>query len=271
MPETMPKLVLGSARARLLWKAKTWLACRRANTVATVSNASAVEIRRRLPVRAGADVLVLTEGVDPIFDAASLATDREVREPLIKSSSPYVLYVGGLSPHKRVAALISAFGEVAADPRHDSLKLVLAGPGNIDTFRADDAGVAAALGALGAARDKVVQTGFVPDSALAALYRGAACVVLPSMAEGFGLPVLEAMACGAAVLTARTPAVEEVGADAVAYFDDIADLPRELAGLLGDGPRLARLRAAGPVRSRCFSWDEAASRWLASLDRNRRH
>jgi glycosyltransferase involved in cell wall biosynthesis len=265
MPETMPELVLGSTRARLLWKTKTWLACRRANTLATVSDASAIEIRRRLPVTAGSDILVLTEGADSVFDVTPRADDGQVRERLMNGSAPYVLYVGGLSPHKRVAALIQAFGRLAADPRHAALKLVLAGPGDTDSFKADDAGVATALESLGAARDRVVRTGFVSDQALASLYRGAACVVLPSIAEGFGLPALEGMACGTPVLAARTPALQEVCADAVAYFDEIAELPRELARLLNDADARAQLHTAGPLRSRHFSWDEAARRWLAAV------
>jgi glycosyltransferase involved in cell wall biosynthesis len=270
MPETVPEMVLGSTRSRVLWKTKTWLACRRANTLATVSEASATEIRQRLPLTPGAELLVLTEGVDPVFTATPDAADRERREPWMNAGEPYVLYVGGLSPHKRVAALVHAFGHAVAEPQHAALKLVLTGPGALDRFRTDDAGMAAALSGLGAARGRVVHTGFVPDATLAALYRGAACVVLPSIVEGFGLPALEAMACGAPVLAARTPALQEVCAGAVAYFDHIGDLPGELGRLLSDDARRAQLRIAGPLRSRHFSWDEAARRWLASVSASRR-
>jgi glycosyltransferase involved in cell wall biosynthesis len=265
MAETLPEMVLGSARARLLWKAKTWLACRRATTLATVSEASGVEIRRRLPLPPGTDLLVLTEGTDPVFTATAGLADRAERDRLVGGDDPYVLYVGGLSPHKRVAALVRAFGRLAAKPQHARLKLVLAGPGNIDSFRSDDDRMGAALEALGETASRVVRTGFVPDSALAALYRGAACVVLPSIVEGFGLPALEAMACGAPTLVARTPALQEVCADAVAYFDDIERLADELAQLLNDDVRRTQLRTLGPRRSRDFSWDEAARRWLSSI------
>ena len=270
MPETVPELVLGSARARMLWKAKTWLACRQADTVATVSEASASEIRNRLPVKAHSELLVLTEGVDPVFTSAPNAEDCRLREPWVTGGDPYVLYVGGLSPHKRVAALVKAFGQVSADRRHRGLGLVLAGPGDLDTFRSDDAGMAAALDSLGERRRRVVHTGFVPDATLAALYRGAACIVLPSIVEGFGLPALEAMACGAPVLAARTDALQEVCADAVQYFDDVERLDESLARLLSDEPRRAQLRAAGPQRARGFSWDEAARRWLAHIAGERR-
>jgi glycosyltransferase involved in cell wall biosynthesis len=266
MPETVPDLVLGSRRARLLWRTKTWLACRRADAVATVSEASASEIRRRLPLAAGANVVVLTEGVDQVFTAAPAAADGPARAAWIPGEAPYVLYVGGLSPHKRVASLVSAFGRVAQQPEHATLRLLLTGPGEIDTFRVDDRGLAAALDGLGSLRDRVVHTGFVPDEALAALYRGASCVVLPSLVEGFGLPALEAMACGAPVLAARTPALEEVCDTSVDYFDRIEELPARLAELLNDRGRRELLRTAGPVRARRFSWDEAARRWLTTVE-----
>jgi glycosyltransferase involved in cell wall biosynthesis len=269
MPETVPDLVLGSPRARLLWKAKTWLACRRADAVATVSEASASEIRRHLPLSAGTNVVVLTEGVDQVFTAIPSARDGPARASWSGGNAPYVLYVGGFSPHKRVASLVEAFGRVAKEPDHAALRLVLAGPGEIDTFRTDDRGLAAALEALGPVRNRVVHTGFVPDEDLAALYRGAACVVLPSIVEGFGLPALEAMACGAPVLAARTPALKEVCADAVDYFDRIEELPARLAQLLNDGERRNALRSAGPIRARHFSWDEAARRWLTAVEAGR--
>jgi glycosyltransferase involved in cell wall biosynthesis len=266
MPETVPDLVLGSMRTRALWKTKTWLACRRADIIATVSQASASEIGRRLPLSPGTGVVVLTEGVDRMFTAVPAPGDDATRASLVGSVAPYVLYVGGLSPHKRVASLVQAFGHVAAEPNHRALQLVLTGPDTIDTFRTDDRRLAAALDGLGPARDRVTQTGFVPDPALAALYRGASCVVLPSLVEGFGLPALEAMACGAPLLAARTSALEEVGADAVDYFDRIEQLPARLTELLNDHERRAILRHAGPIRARRFSWDEAARRWLATME-----
>jgi glycosyltransferase involved in cell wall biosynthesis len=270
MPEAMPEMVLGTRRARALWKAKTWLACRRADLVATVSEASAAEIRRHLPLQRDTGVAVLAEGVDSIFTQHADPDDAAARSSWVDAATRYVLYVGGLSPHKRVAALVSAFGAVAARPEHSTLRLILAGPGGLDTFRLDDRGLAAALDAIGPARPRVVHTGFVPDPTLAALYRGAACVVLPSIVEGFGLPALEAMACAAPVLAARTAALQEVCADAVEYFDTVDQLPDRLERILTDRQLAARLRVAGPRRAAAFSWDDAATRWLASVAPRRR-
>lgn len=265
MPETVPNLVLGSARARVLWRAKTWLACRRANVIATVSEASAAEIRRHLPVPRRTELIVLTEGADAVFTARGTAEDSANIARWIAPGEPYVLYVGGLSPHKRVPALIRAFGAVAARPAHHALKLILAGPGSLDSFRSDGTEIGAALDALGPMRSRVMRTDFVADAVLASLYRQASCVVLPSMVEGFGLPALEAMACGAPLLVARTPALEELCGNAAAYVESIDHLADRLAGLLTDTVTQQRLRSAGPLRAARFSWDEAARRWLAAL------
>src|SRR6185503_7967172 len=102
---------------------------------------------------------------------------------------------------------------------------------------------------------------------LAALYRRAECVVLPSLMEGFGLPALEAMSSGTPLIVARNPALEEVCGDAAEYVDDIGALPTILGRVLGDGSRRAALGRAGLERAGQFSWDEAARRLLAAFER----
>jgi glycosyltransferase involved in cell wall biosynthesis len=264
LPEAMPHLVLQGTRARFLWSLKNRLARARADLLATVSEASAAEIRRRLPV-GGRDILVLTEGAASIFSPVAPPGDREAVEGFLSGGRRFVLYVGGLSPHKRVADLVRAFGLVA--PGDEDLRLVLAGPGERDHFADDERGVAEAIAALGPFGKRVVRTGFVSDAALAALYRGAECTVLPSTMEGFGLPAVEAMASGTPLIAARNAALEELCGSAAEYVDAIADLPRVLQRLLADPQRRADLRAAGPDRSRLFGWDEAARRLVAALDR----
>jgi glycosyltransferase involved in cell wall biosynthesis len=264
LPEAMPHLVLQSPRARLLWSLKNRLARARADLLATVSEASAAEIRRRLPV-AGRDILVLTEGAASIFSSAVQPGDREAIEGFLSGGRRFVLYVGGLSPHKRVADLVRAFGLVA--PGDEDLRLVLAGPGERDHFADDERGVAEAIAALGSFGKRIVRTGFVSDAALAALYREAECAVLPSTMEGFGLPAVEAMASGTPLIAARNEALEELCGSAAEYVDAIAELPRVLQRLLADPQRRGELRTAGLHRSRLFGWDEAARRLIAALDR----
>ena len=265
LPEAMPSIVLQSRRARVLWTLKNRLARSRADLLPTVSNASAAEIRRRLPV-GRREILVLTEGASPVFSPTALPEDRDAVETVLQGPYRYVLYVGGLSPHKRVVELVRAFGDAARAPGNEDLRLVLAGPGSRDQFAADEAGVAGAIAALGESARRVVRTGWLADRTLAALYRAAECAVLPSAMEGFGLPAVEAMASGTPLIVARNAALEELCGHAAEYADPISTLPDTLLQLLSNPARRQHLRSAGAARARTFGWDEAARRLLAALD-----
>lgn len=194
-------------------------------------------------------------GVDPgnvrvIADAPSLARGRPAavgaRTP---KASPYLLAVGDLRRKKNLRALVQAFARVRAA---DGLahRLVLAGV---------DCGEGPAL--LELARGAPVElTGYVTDVWLDELIAGAELLVHPSLYEGFGLVVLEAMARGTPVLAARATALPETGGDAAAYFDpsDPGDLDRQLRSLLCDRARLAELSVLGQARAARFSWERTA-------------
>jgi glycosyltransferase involved in cell wall biosynthesis len=118
-------------------------------------------------------------------------------------------------------------------------------------------------------RLRVLRPGFVPDGLVPALLGGAEVVAYPAHGEGFGLPVLEAMACGAAVLTTDRLSLAEVGGDAVRYArsPDATDLAEALAGLLADADERRRLGAAGLARSAGYTWDATARGHLAVFER----
>jgi glycosyltransferase involved in cell wall biosynthesis len=260
--ETIPDEGLRHLPARLRWNAKSWLACRQASVVATTTRASARAIQERLPI-GDRPVVVLGAGVAPVFSVDRAPEDAALVEPLVPAGRRFLLYVGGIGPHKRVPELIRAFGRIAADPGGSDPLLVLAG--TEEGSERERAAVERALAELGAVRSRVVRLGFVPDPTLAALYRRAACVVLPAAAEGFGLPALEAMASGTPVVATRIPALEEVCGDAAEYFDDLEGLPSVLTRILGDPERPTALARKGLARSAAFGWDEAARRLLAAL------
>jgi glycosyltransferase involved in cell wall biosynthesis len=171
-----------------------------------------------------------------------------------ESGSPYVLAVGDLRRKKNLGALVRAFVELR-DARLIPHRLVLAGV---------DAGSGDELRAL-AGRAPVSFTGYVDDARLDALIRGAEVLVHPSLYEGFGLVLLEAMARGTPVLAARATALPETGGDAAAYF--APGVPGDLAGVLGDLLADAELRrglaARGRAHAATFSWERTA---LATLD-----
>ncbi len=164
----------------------------------------------------------------------------------------YVLATGTLEPRKNLPTLVAAYGRVAA--RHD-VQLVLAGP------RGWGESVDRVLEPLPRAqRERVVVTGQVPTRDLAALYRGATVFCYPSLLEGFGLPVLEAMSYGAPVITSSGTATEEVAGGAAVTIDpsSVDELADALDCLLGDDAARRSLSEAGLQRSRSFSWDQVA-------------
>jgi glycosyltransferase involved in cell wall biosynthesis len=163
----------------------------------------------------------------------------------------YVLSVCTLEPRKNLARLARAFfALVEAEPLHD-LRLVLTGPAG---WKSDE--LFAALGASPRLRDRIVLTGFVSDDDLAALYSAAAVFVYPSLYEGFGLPVLEAMQCGVPVVTSRTSSLPEVvGADAITVdpLDEEA-LSQAMLRVLTNSQLAEELRDRGLARAATFSW-----------------
>lgn len=193
-------------------------------------------------------------GVDPgrvrvIPDAPALTVGAE--DP---PEGPYLLAVGDLRAKKNQAALVEAWVELR---RAEGIphRLVLAGV---------DAGEAARLRAL-AGREPLELTGYVSDARLDALIRGAEVLVHPSLYEGFGLVLVEAMARETPVLAARATALPETGGDAAAYFEpeDPGDLRRALGELLGDASGRAALVRRGLERAAQFSWERTARETVA--------
>lgn len=166
---------------------------------------------------------------------------------------PYFLYVGNVKPHKNLGRLLEAFAAVAPEVPHD---LVLVGRRR--GFLTADPDVSRRAEGLG---DRVRFTGFLEAAELRTTVAGAAALALPSLYEGFGLPALEAMACGRPVLAARAGALPEVCGKAAIYCDplDPADIAAGLRRLAIDADLAARLGAAGPEHARRFSWDDTAA------------
>jgi glycosyltransferase involved in cell wall biosynthesis len=260
-----PDAWLSSRGAAIRWKAKTWLACRQARVIATSTRASERAIRECLPV-GKRPIVVLGAGADPVFSAEESAEDARRVGVWVPAKGRYLLYVGAFGPHKRVPDLVDAFGVLAAMPDYADVRLVLVG-GGTQGWDPDRPEVERAVEELGPLGSRVVLTGFLEDATLAALYRGAACVVVPASIEGFGLPALEAMASGTPVVASRIPALQEVCGEAAEYFEDPAALPSVLARLLRDPQARASLARQGPARAAGFGWDQAARRLLAALVR----
>jgi glycosyltransferase involved in cell wall biosynthesis len=204
------------------------LAVRRSRRVFAVSERTKRDLIELYGVPAER-IVVTPHGVDPAF------------APDGRRDASYLLFVGAIHKRKNPLAAARAATEIG-------LPLVVAGP-------ASDPELTRELERLGADL-----RGYLDKQELAKLYRGAACLVLPSSFEGFGLPVLEAMACGTPVVAAPDPALREVAGDAALFAeeDGLADAIRRA---LAERDRLAAL---GLERARAFSWEEAARRTAAA-------
>jgi len=222
-------------------------AVRRADAVVCVSAHTAARLRARLDP--DAPVAVVPHGVDhERFRPAVIAgPDLEAlaRHGIVP---PFVAFAGTIEPRKNLGALVGAFARIAPD--HPGLRLVLAGS---DGWGAE--AVRDAIARSGAAT-RIVRPGYLPDDALVALFRQAAVVAYPSREEGFGLNVLEALACGAPLVTSRGSATEEVAGDAalLADPDDETELADGLRRALDDPACAARLRTTGPMRAAEYTW-----------------
>jgi len=173
---------------------------------------------------------------------------------------PYVLFVGVRQPRKNLPRAIRAFSAVKtrADLPH---RLVLVGKRGWQAGETERA--------IEAAGDDVQPVGYVPDADLPALYAGAEVFLFPSLYEGFGIPVLEAFACGTPVLTSNVSALPEVAGDAAAAVDprDEDAIAEALLRVLGDAERRAELVARGRERLREFDWVETARRTVEGYER----
>lgn len=205
-------------------------------------------------------IMVTPAAVDPGFTAASSAEVEDLRRRL-GLPERYVLHVGTDKPHKNLVRLVQAWAAVRASRKaagdDPGWELVLAG--RHDQRRTGSREAVSELGLTG-----VRFLGEVAEDDLATLYSGAGLFILPSLAEGFGLPVLEAMACGTAVACSRSASVPPVAGAAAAYFDpeDVAAIAATLTRLLANGGYRQMLADRGARQVAQYSWDKLARQTL---------
>jgi glycosyltransferase involved in cell wall biosynthesis len=225
------------------------LAVRRAARVIVVSDSTRRDLEERLGARPER-IRVIPNGVAAHFRPAADGAETGAGLAKLGVASPYWLFVGNPLPHKNVEGLLDAFAGLPADAG----PLVLAG-----VRPAGQAALDRAIAARGL-RGRVTLLAPVPEPALTLLYQGATALVIPSLWEGFGLPALEAMACGTPVVAANRGGLPEVVGDAGVLVEptNVDALRTALYNLHVDLRLRAALRAAGLARARAFSWRHAA-------------
>jgi glycosyltransferase involved in cell wall biosynthesis len=249
-PEYMPWR-FSSPYYRLLMKWGT----RRALHILCLSRFTAADLTRfyQTPV---SKITVIPPGVDQGFIPVTDLDRREALRGKYKLARPFILSVGARRPHKNLGRLVDAYASLHGDTPHD---LVLVGPR--DVRFPDEAQRAVTSRGL---NGRVKFLDWVDEADLAGLYSLADLLVFPSLIEGFGLPALEAMACGTPVVGADNSSLPEVVGDAGVLVDprDVESLASAMRQLLGDEACRQRLAAAAQERSTRFAWEKAARRVL---------
>jgi glycosyltransferase involved in cell wall biosynthesis len=243
-PETYPR------RGRRFHAQGLAAAAKRADLVITVSQSAAEELVAYTAISSDR-IRIVPNGVD--LEIARDEDVESVRRELGIGDAPYVFWIGSLEPRKNVGVLVDAFVRWALHTDLPHL-LVLAGPAG---WLEDEASVLEPARRLG---DRVRTVGRIGDPALGALYRGADLFAFPSLHEGFGIPVLEAMAQETPVLAADIPALREIAAGAAVLRspDDPGAWVAALDNLLHDAEERSRLGEAGRARSQGYSWERCA-------------
>jgi len=267
MPETRPELFFPSKRAKLFWQAKTGMAHRQAVAIVTPSESArlAVAAALKLPVESIQRIDEAPATVfHPTVDAAG-ARDM-LRLYGLPANAPLLLYVGAINPHKNLELLLRALATLR---QHGvpHWHLALVGEYSKDSNIGCHREIIALRHELGL-DENVTLTGFVSDEDLALLYNAADVLVLPSLDEGFGLPVVEAMACGLPVAVSARGALPELVCDAGLSFDplDVSDIAQTIARLLGDADLRHALGARGLARAQAFSWPRSAEQMMAVFE-----
>jgi len=248
-PEYLPNKL-----AHLYAKGSMWTASKKADRILTVSEASKKDILRFFDVPPD-KVEVIYNAIDERFLAPANPERMDLVRQRYQLDHPFILYVGNIKPHKNLERLIDAFGRARTQgPEH--LKLIIIGD-EISKYPALRQSVHKHK------LDKHVRfLGFQPMETLAAFYRLARAFVFPSLYEGFGLPPLEAMACGTPVVTSNVSSLPEVSGGAALLVDphDEDAIADAILRAVTDEPLRAELIEKGLLNVRTFSWKQSVKK-----------
>jgi len=245
----LPKRPVASRYARFMMGR----AIERSALVFTVSEASRRDILHFFPEADPDRVQVVPNAIDPAILQDPGEEERERVRERYQIRGRFVLYAGNIKPHKNLDRLIAAFGLLKKHPGHEDVKLLIIGD-EVNRYGSLRRTVEGAH-----VRQDVRFFGFVPEKTLASLYRMASVFAFPSLYEGFGLPPLEAMACGTPVVTSRISSLPEVVGDAALLVDpySVEDIASALERVLDDTDLQKSLVERGRKQVLTFSWERS--------------
>ena len=267
--EHYPKLIFSNWKSRFFWTLKVKLAIRNSQRILTLTEASKREIVEYI----GADAsLIDIAGCAPsaqfqrVTDAAAIRRARE--NASLPAEAPIIVYVGGLAPHKNLHGLLDGLELASTDPGVAEVHLALVGDFKGAGFLSNYESLQQRVRSSAALRDRVHFSGYVSDDDLIALYSSAVAAAMPSYSEGFGLPAIEAMACGAPVLSSTLGSLPEVVGEAGIYFDPFEpdQIAQAIIRMVNDTQHRAELAAIAVERAPGFTWERAARRALAHME-----
>jgi len=267
--ERFPELIFPKLRNRLFWQLKMRLAIANSTRILTVSNAAREEIVQYIKVpRERIDITSEAPGEHfrPVTDPARV--DAAKRAAGVPGGVPYIVYVGGLAPHKNLLGLLEGFDLALQDANLGDLTLVLVGDFKGGGFHSDVESLQQRVERSDRLTGRVFFTGFVTDDDLVALYSDALAAAMPSFSEGFGLPAVEAMACGAPLLSSDRGSLPEVVGGGGLYFDpeDWSSIAAQITRLAGDAQLRAGLAEKAAEQAASFTWERAARSTLGHLE-----
>jgi glycosyltransferase involved in cell wall biosynthesis len=261
IPHIFPDIYQSDPNTRKWYQTK-FEALKRADLLLAISESAAKDGMTHLGLPNGR-ITNISSDVDAQF--APQTVDQDARASLAHHfglTRPFLMYTGGIDHRKNIPALINAFSSLPKHVISDHQLAIVCRASD-----SDKAKIMAQARASGLPEGSVIMTGYVSDKTLVTLYNACAAFIFPSWYEGFGLPVLEAMRCGAAVIGANTSSVPEVIGRDDALFDpkSASDMARMIEKVLTDEAFNQSLRDFAPVQAARFSWDETARRALAAL------